>query len=124
MASHKELTARLAFRLPSDVADAWRIAARSADLSLSDWLRTQIRLDGVAPVVTHKPSPQKAPKSRPHVPADPDLVRAVASAGNNLNQIARRLNRGESVPNGQVLVVLVEVERRLQEILDQCTSSS
>jgi hypothetical protein len=96
-------------------------------MSLSDWVRSQIRSDGVKPVVTRRPSPQKVPKSREHVPADPALVRAVALAGSNLNQIARKLNMnsgGESVPSAQILIVLVETERRLQEILDRCTSSS
>jgi hypothetical protein len=126
VSSHEELTKRFAFRLPSSVADEWRSAAQRAGMSLSDWVRSQIRLDGVKPVVTRRPSPQKVP-SREHVPADPALVRAVALAGSNLNQIARKLNMnsgGESVPSAQILIVLVETERRLQEILDRCTSSS
>jgi hypothetical protein len=122
--SHKDLNARLAFRLPVDVAESWRSAARAAGLSLSDWVRSQVRVDGVGAVVTNKPSPQKVPKRREHVPVDPALVRAVASAGNNLNQIARRLNSGESVSHSDILLMLVETENRLQEILDQCTSSS
>jgi hypothetical protein len=124
VSSHEELTKRFAFRLPSSVADDWRSAAQRAGMSLSDWVRSQIRSDGVKPVVTRRPSPQKVPTSREHVPADPALVRAVALAGSNLNQIARRLNSGESVPSAQILIVLVETERRLQEILDRCTSSS
>jgi hypothetical protein len=127
VSSHEELTKRFAFRLPSSVADDWRSAAQRAGMSLSDWVRSQIRSDGVKPVVTRRPSPQKVPKSREHVPADPALVRAVALAGSNLNQIARKLNMnsgGESVPSAQILIVLVETERRLQEILDRCTSSS
>ena len=124
MTSHKDMNARLAFRLPVAVAESWRTAARAAGLSLSDWVRAQVRVDGQDTVITHKPSPQKVPKRREHVPVDPALVRAVATAGNNLNQIARRLNGGEAVPRGEVLMMLVETEKRLQEILDQCTSSS
>jgi Bacterial mobilisation protein (MobC). len=118
------MNARLAFRLPMDVAESWRTAARAAGLSLSDWVRAQVRVDGQDTVITHKPSPQKVPKRREHVPVDPALVRAIATAGNNLNQIARRLNGGEAVPRGEMLMMLVETEKRLQEILDQCTSSS
>ena len=92
MPSHKDMNARLAFRLPMDVAESWRTAARAAGLSISDWLRAQVRVDGQDTVITYKPSPQKVPKRREHVPVDPALVRAVATAGNNLNQIARRLN--------------------------------
>ena len=124
MASHKDMTARLAFRLPMDVAESWRTAARAAGLSLSDWVRAQVRVDGQDTVITRKPSPQKAPKHREHVPVDPALVRAVATAGNNLNQIARRLNGGEAVRHSDIFLMLVETENRLQEIFDQCTSSS
>ena len=124
MTSHKDMNARLAFRLPMDVAESWRTAARAAGLSLSDWVRAQVRVDGQDTVITHKPSTQKVPKSREHVPIDPALVCAVATAGNNLNQIARRLNGGESIRHGDIFLMLVETENRLQEILDQCTSSS
>lgn len=124
MTSYKDLNARLAFRLPDDVAESWRSAASAAGLSLSDWVRSQVRVDGVGVLVTNKPRPQKVPKHREHIPADPALVRAVATAGNNLNQIARRLNRGESIRHGDVFLMLVEIEKRLQEILDECTSSS
>jgi hypothetical protein len=122
--SHKDMNARLAFRLPMSVAKAWRAAAAASGLSLSDWVRSQVLVDGVGAVITNKPSPQKVPKRREHVPVDPALVRAVASAGNNLNQIARRLNRGESIGHADLFLMLVEIEKRLQEILDQCTSSS
>ena len=46
MASHKDMNARLAFRLPMDVAESWRTAARASELSLSDWVRAQVRVDG------------------------------------------------------------------------------
>ena len=124
MASHKDMNARLAFRLPMDVAESWRTAARAAGLSISDWLRAQVRVGGQDAVITHKRSPQKVPKRREHVPVDPALVRAVATAGNNLNQIARRLNGGEAVRHSDIFLMLVETENRLQEIFDQCTSSS
>jgi len=120
----RSLDKRLAFRLPADVADLWKATAEAAGLSLSDWLRAQVRVEGADIVVTRKPTPQKMPVSREHVPVDPALVRAVANAGNNLNQIARHLNSGESLTPAAILVVLTEAEQRLQEILDQCTSNS
>ncbi|MBU2750121.1 MobC family plasmid mobilization relaxosome protein [Acidithiobacillus thiooxidans] len=119
------LDQRLSFRLPAAVADAWRAAAQAAGLSLSDWVRSQVSVGGEVPVTTRKPSPRKIPKLRTVVPVDPLLVRAVANAGNNLNQIARSLNsRDVDVSASAILVMLVETERRLQEILDTCTSSS
>ena len=119
------LDQRLSFRLPASVADAWRAAAQAADLSLSDWVRSQVSVGGGVTVTTRKPSPRKIPKLRTVVPVDPLLIRAVANAGNNLNQIARSLNSGDAdVSTSAILVMLVETERRLQEILDTCTSSS
>ena len=124
MTDRKKLDARLAFRLPPDVAESWRSAARAGGQSLSDWVRAQVQVAGQDAVVTHKPSPQKLPKRREYVPVDPALVRAVANVGNNINQIARRLNGGEAVRHSDIFLMLVETEKRLQEILDRCTSSS
>ena len=119
------LDKRLSFRLPAAVAASWRTAAEAAGLSLSDWVRAQVTVSGEIPVTTRKPSPRKSPVHRTVVPVDPLLVRAVANAGNNLNQIARALNSVDAdVSTSAILVMLVETERRLQEILDTCTSSS
>ena len=117
MTSHKDMNARLAFRLPQDVAAAWRAAAQSAGQSLSDWIRAQVRVDGQDVVITHNPSPRKLPQRREHVPADPVLVRGIAKAGNNLNQIARHLNAGGKVPDARLLVLLMEIEHRLAEVV-------
>lgn len=111
------LDARLAFRLPRPVADAWRAAAQGAGQSLSDWLRAQVAVDGVI-VTTGKPTPARAvPLRRGTVPTDPVLVRGIAQAGNNLNQIARHLNAGGKVPDARLLVLLMGIEHRLAEVV-------
>ena len=116
------LDARLAFRLPRPVADAWRAAAQGAGQSLSDWLRAQVAVDGVV-VTTGKPTPARAVPLRrgtvptDPVPTDPVLVRGIAQAGNNLNQIARHLNAGGKVSDAQLLVLLMEIEHRLAEVV-------
>jgi hypothetical protein len=56
------------------------------------------------------PKKRKDPKR-----ADPELLRQVAGMGNNLNQIARKLNEGEKI---EVLPHLVNIEAKLDELID------
>ena len=53
-------------------------------------------------------------------PADPELLRQLASVGNNLNQIARRVNTGEWGPSDRVAIIaaLGAVERQLASVRD------
>ena len=60
-----------------------------------------------------------AARRRTPVPkADPALLRQIAGIGNNLNQVARRVNSGEwgAVERVQVIAVLMAMERALQAI--------
>lgn len=118
--NRRSLDTRIAFRLPEDVAESWRQAAEDARMSLSDWLRKQVRVEGVRPVVTGIPTPtQSRSLSRNSGPADRDLVQAIAAVGNNLNQIARSLNRldaGQGYQHADLLYLLVQMEARLTEI--------
>lgn len=64
------------------------------------------------------------PKSRTPVPAvDPALLRQVSGIGNNLNQIARNLNRGDLGPAHrlQVLAALGAIERELKQLRENHT---
>jgi len=84
--------ARLAFRLPSAVAESWRRQADAAGLSLSDFVRAAVderQATGIA-------SPGKRRIRRNYTPADPELVRQLAWMGNNINQIARWVNANKS----------------------------
>ncbi|MBS0850136.1 MobC family plasmid mobilization relaxosome protein, partial [Citrobacter sp. JGM124] len=52
----------------------------------------------------------------------PDLLRQVSGIGNNLNQIARRLNQSDSLtPSERVslLSILNSFDRQLSELLEQ-----
>lgn len=55
---------------------------------------------------------------RPPAPVDPQLLRQLAGIGNNVNQIARRLNSGEFSPADRVgiLTTLVAIERELSDL--------
>lgn len=60
-----------------------------------------------------QPTPQPNPKPTIVIhSADPELVRHVAWIGNNINQIAKHLNSGNSVDNS-VLLQLIEIQSAL-----------
>lgn len=117
--ARERLDAKVSFRLPTHVNQAWRQAAEAADLSLADWLRSQVRVDGVAPVITNKPTPKRGiARSRPFVAADPALLREIAKIGNNLNQLSRAVNRhGAAGYELQILEQLIGIERELLSLL-------
>lgn len=54
-------------------------------------------------------------------PVDPALLRQLAGIGNNINQIARRVNSGEwgAVDRVAVIAALSAVERELSELRGQ-----
>lgn len=106
------LDGRLAFRLPSAVADEWKQAAESKGVSLSDWLREQVDGDDVETIATGKKTPVRVIR-RPAPKADPALVTGVAKIGNNLNQMARALNECRLIGDA---VQLVEVAAQLAAI--------
>ena len=107
------LAAVLAVRVPLAVAAEWRRAAAARGLGLSDWLRQAIDPDAVR--ITGK-ARLKAAKRR-YSPADPAMVIAVNRVGNNINQIARSLNRqaltSERVDLLRCLRVLSEVQHEV-----------
>ena len=51
-------------------------------------------------------------------PVDPELLRQLAGVGNNMNQIARKVNTGEWGPVDRVAVIaaLSSIERELAEL--------
>ncbi|OAT56526.1 MobC family mobilization protein [Obesumbacterium proteus ATCC 12841] len=59
--------------------------------------------------------------SKPLPTLAPELLRQLAGMGNNLNQIARRLNSGEWSAHDRVQVVaaLMALERELQLLREQ-----
>ncbi|ALV30096.1 mobilization protein MobC-like protein [Pannonibacter phragmitetus] len=72
----------------------------------------------------------EARRRRPVPKVDPELVRAVARIGGNLNQIARWLNTAQA--QGQVSAIdaitlvarLIAIERALSETLEQFTAKN
>lgn len=115
------LVARLAFRLPDDIAKSWRKKAKDSGTSLSDWVRSKVD----AAQVTGIASPAKAPKRRHYAPVDPELLRQVALIGNNLNQIARAVNKSEAgITAVKILVSLSSIRQDLSLLIDKNTGDS
>jgi len=48
------------------------------------------------------PTPKKRPPRSSFVPVDPDLLRHLAAIGNNVNQVARRVNVSRLDPLAQL----------------------
>lgn len=110
------LTARMTFRLPEAVAESWRESAQAAGLSVSDFVRVAVD----AHQVTGISGPIKRPKRRAYTPADPELLRHLAMIGNNINQIARRVNaKTGGIDAVELLLELRDIEKRLSFPLPQ-----
>ena len=89
------------------------IKARAGELGTSTFLRRLALSQKIE-------QPKKKAKKIIHV-ADPELVRHVAWIGNNINQIAKRLNLGSHVDN-EVLMTLVKIQADLDAELQRIMS--
>lgn len=80
----------------------WQTLAKSYNLNLSELVRHKLN--------------NTALKNRKKIKtADPNLVRAVNAIGNNLNQIARRVNENEKF-NVEIEINLIN--KKLEQLLD------
>jgi len=92
-------------KIPKSKLDQYKHAAKSYKLPLSQLIQK---------LLDRQPLPKRIrQKSIPK--ADPELVRQVAAIGNNLNQIARRLNSGDKF---DVVPHLVAIEDQLEQLLN------
>ena len=109
------LSQRVTLRLPEATAAEWRRRAEAADLSLSDWVRQ--RVDGADAVQTGQRRHRRRLRT---LTADPALLRQLAATGNNVNQIARRIN-GLGLDAGDVAHLLAElatIQRELHRLAE------
>jgi hypothetical protein len=117
----RNLTDRVAFRLPKAIAEQWKTAAAARRQTLSDWLREQIS-DGDIQQNPTKCRPRRIRETvRNYQKVDPELVRELARIGNNLNQIARQINqavaRESKIEVASFLVALTAIQAELQTAL-------
>lgn len=107
---------KFSVRLPEVLATSLKIEADGLQLSVSDVLR--LKLSDKDRAITVK----KVQKShREYTPVDPDLLRQIAIIGNNLNQIARALNKsnatGSTIDLIANLSVLTAIDQELNKFL-------
>ena len=114
----RERTTKISARLPASLASSLLAEADNLNLTLSDVLRLKLS-DADRSIVVTERKVQKV--RREYTPADPDLLRQIAIIGNNLNQIARTLNKakltGTPVDLIQNLSVLTAIEQELNKFL-------
>lgn len=81
----------------------------STKVQLAEWMRDTCLNPGQGDLVRESKAPD---------PVDPALLRALAGIGNNMNQIARRINTGEwdSLDVVKIVSALGAVERELAEL--------
>lgn len=110
-----ELNAVVVFRCTASEKHALTARAARAGLPFATLMREALGLT-------------EARRRRPVPKVDPELVRAVARIGGNLNQIARWLNtaqaQGQLSPIDAITVAarLVAIERALSDTLEQFTA--
>jgi hypothetical protein len=114
----RERTAKISARLPASLASSLLAEAENLNLTLSDVLRLKLS-DADRSIVVTERKVQKV--RREYTPADPDLLRQIAIIGNNLNQIARTLNKSKIVGSPIDLIanlsVLTAIEQELNKFL-------
>lgn len=80
---------RLTVRLPKSQVDKLSQAARNLERTISDVVRAHLSADPMLQL-ERVPGARKRPPSV--IPADPALIRQLASIGSNINQLARAVN--------------------------------
>ena len=80
----------------------WQLLAKSYGVSLSELIRQKLKN-------------VKSIKKKKVKTVDPELLRAINSIGNNLNQISRRVNENQKF---DVVVELSSIEQQLERVLN------
>ena len=115
---NREKKTKISARLPAALASSLLAEAEDLNLTLSEVLRLKLS-DADRSIVVTERKVQKV--RREYTPADPDLLRQIAIIGNNLNQIARTLNKakltGTPVDLIKNIAVLTAIEQELNKFL-------
>jgi len=82
----------------------WHDIAKSHHLSLSELIRQKLN--------NTKTKPKKSHRIKT---VDPELLREINAIGNNINQIARRINEGQKF---DAVLELQSIEAKLEKLLN------
>lgn len=104
----------ISFRLPGEIADKWRKSAEAAEMSLTDFIKSQVKVDGVEPFVPTRKTPARKVS---FIEADPELIQQIARIGNNLNQIAKWCNQSKGTADAREIIGhLVSIEQLVAKL--------
>jgi len=103
----KEKPVKMTVKVSPDVYAKWKSKAKFLGITLSDMVRQAVDKGEIV---------GRRKCGRRYAPVDPLLIRQLAGIGNNLNQIAKKLNIGEE-PDTEMAGTLEEIEKSLKEIL-------
>ena len=101
----KEPTKLFTMKIPVSKYEKYRNYSKKIDMPLSQIFQKLIERQELPKKVRQKSTPK----------VDPQLVRQVAAIGNNLNQIARRINQGDKF---DVIPHLAAIEYQLEQLLN------
>jgi hypothetical protein len=114
MPKKKIMTEMITMKVSPQEKEEWQRLAKGYRTTLAGLIRS--RLSTIPKPLIPISRPRPAPK------ADPELIYQVAAIGNNLNQIARRVNSGE-IKAVETLGQLRTIEQQLERLIG-CTSNS
>jgi uncharacterized protein YukE len=86
----------------------WQAKASNANMTLANYIRSLLNSEQVK-----RDAPIKRSR-RSYEPVDPVLIRQLAKIGNNLNQIAKRVNSDDQSIN--IISELLIIQRQLEVI--------
>lgn len=98
-----------------DDSELENLKARAGDQALAEWMRNVCMGQPEKPAKRKAYSKKEIKRWTPPPAVDPNLIRHIAMIGNNINQIARVLNRN---PNADTMAVLIEIQH-IQNALDK-----
>lgn len=104
----KSKNRQIVVSFPNEVFEKIAIKAETLEITKAELIRQQLNFD-----FDKKREPRQ---KRVHKTTDPKLLYHLNKIGNNLNQIAKHLNEGNSF-DLQVLIELSHIEQSLKEFL-------
>ncbi len=99
---------QIAVSFPNEIYDKISLEAEKSEVTKAEFIRQLLKYD-----FDKKREPSK---KRVHKTTDPRLLYHLNKIGNNLNQIAKHLNEGNSLEL-QALAELTNIEQSLKEFL-------
>lgn len=82
------------------------------NLSLSEYIRQQLNIDLKDKSIVKK---SRAKKHQQVLTTDPRLLYHLSSIGNNINQIAKKVNSSKDIEASSILGYLINIQRQIDD---------